>query len=279
MKGFLLDMGMGVSYSYRDDLSVMYHIHVHPQFELYLCVDDVTQHSVVNGASYSCEYPCAILSAPFTIHSMSCEESSSASYGRYVFYFDESVLSSLSSHLPPEVLSPNVGLLFPLTTQQAAYLKNYIDTATRQSPTSLEDQLTLAFVINKLFDFCPSSKIITVGSSSFYMQEVLQYIAENFNSDSAADIVAERFNVSRSKLDRDFKYFTGLTTHKFVELCRLNHAKYLLVHENDFSIDKICEECGFFGKTHFFPFFKKHTGMTPLEFRRASSKEDQPSKQ
>ena len=269
MKGFLLDMGMDVSYSYRDAPHVMNHIHVHPQFELYLCVDSVAQHSIINGVDYSCDYPCAILSAPFTIHSMSCSDASAPSFGRYVFYFGESVLASLRSHLPAEVLAPNVGLLFPLTSSQAEYLKNYIDAA-RGATTSTENELILAFVINKLFGFCPSSQIIKVGSSSFYMQDVLQYISENFHLDSAADNVAQRFNVSRSKLDRDFKYFTGLTTHKFVEMCRLNHAKFLLARRRDISIDEICEECGFFGKTHFFPFFKKHTGMTPLEFRRSS---------
>ena len=127
----------------------------------------------------------------------------------------------------------------------------------------------LAFVLNKLFDICSPEDIIKFGTSSFYMQDVLQYISENFNSETA-DGVAEHFSVSRSKLDRDFKHFTGLTVHRFVELCRLNHAKSRLSEKNEYSIDQISEECGFSSTTHFFPFFKKHTGKTPMEFRNES---------
>lgn len=273
MKGFLDDTGMGFSYMHNTNVSVMRYIHVHPQYELYVCVDSVRQRSVINGVEYCYRYPCAILSAPFTIHSMSCDDALADTYEKYVFYFGEKLLRGFEGRMVPEaVRSANVGLFFRLTEAQATYLKTYIDTCDVAASTEVENELMLIFIINKLFDFCREEDVVCVGNSSFYMQDVLQYISENFASAADADKIAQRFNVSRSKLDRDFKRFTGVTTHGFVELCRLNHAKFMLIGHSEFTIDDICEQCGFSGTTHFFPFFKKHTGMTPLEFRRKNGK-------
>jgi hypothetical protein len=76
--------------------SVMHHSHVHPQYELYFCTVDVEQLSVVNGVEYKYKYPCVIISSPYTIHSMSCTDPKSADYDRFVIYFNQSTLNSLT---------------------------------------------------------------------------------------------------------------------------------------------------------------------------------------
>ena len=73
--------------------------------------------------------------------------------------------------------------------------------------------------------------------------------------------------ISRSKLDRDFKQYTGTTIHAFMDMCRLNQAKILLGLRPYLSIAEIATYCGFTGETYFFPFFKRNTGMTPIQYR------------
>ncbi len=274
MNGFLTDNGYYLTMEHWSKHSVMRHTHIHPQYELYFCPQKVAQYSVINGVSYTYTYPCVILSAPFTVHSMSCDDPDADRYERYVFYFGDSFLKTLSAHLPEALsLTADTGLMFALTEAQAAYLKRIIDLC--EPNTSLaQRELTFALFLNKLVEFCPMENVVRGGAVSFYLRDVLRYIAENFSSVSNSDEVARRFSVSRSKLDRDFKRFTGLSVHGFINTCRVNQAKYLLQFSRETSIGAIAECCGFEGETYFFPFFKKHTGMTPVEFRKRSEWRD-----
>ena len=107
-----------------------------------------------------------------------------------------------------------------------------------------------------------------MGATEFYIQDVLRYVAENIASAPDADTIAKHFAVSRSKLDRDFKASVGMTVHEFFETCRLNYAKSLLSSKKAYTAAEISEACGFKNETYFFAFFKKHTGLSPSEYKR-----------
>ena len=131
-----------------------------------------------------------------------------------------------------------------------------------------ERELTLALFVNRLLSCCSDEDVIKVGTQSFYIQDVLQYIFENCGKELNSDDISRRFAVSRSKLDRDFKKFTGKTVHGYVEICRFNRAIHLLKSREDMSIGEIAAQCGFESETYFFPFFKKKMGITPAEYRK-----------
>ena len=78
-----------------------------------------------------------------------------------------------------------------------------------------------------------------------YTAKRAYYIAEQFQNPIGSLDIAEHFSVSRSKLDRDFKRFTGITPRQFIEFCRINHAKILLGRKESLSIREIAEKCGF----------------------------------
>jgi len=270
MSGFLSDFGSQNRIVHNTKKSVMKHTHTHPHYELYICTDNVRQKSVINGMEYEYHYPCAILSTPYTIHSMSCEDEDAETYEHFVLYFSQGTLNEFgASLLPSRLTHRSIGLLFPLTVEQAASIKRIL--LLTEDPTApmteAERALMTGLVLNKLFDFCPEESIVQVGTSSFYLQDVLQYVAEHLRSSPNAEEIAKRFSVSRSKLDRDMKQYTGLTIHRLVELCRVNQAKYLLQYAKEYSVGEIAELCGFTEDTYFFPFFKKHTGVTPVEYR------------
>ncbi len=271
MGGFLVDFGSKQKILHNTKKSVMNHTHAHPHYELYVCTENVRQKSVINGTEYVYQYPCAILSTPYTIHAMSCEDPEAVTYEHYVFYFNSAMLNAFDpSLLPSRLLQRNIGLLFPLTLEQADFLQRLLSLCVnaRQSMTEVERELLLMLLLNRLFIFCPEDKIIQVGTSSFYLQDVLQYIAEHLHAPIDVASVAEHFSVSRSKLDRDMKRYTGLTVHRVIELCRVNQAKYLLQYKDN-SVGEIAALCGFSEETYFFPFFKKHVGITPIEYRNS----------
>lgn len=266
MIAFLEDNQCDITLQHWTHYSQMPYSHTHPQFEIYFCSDNVEQKSVINGAEYSYKYPCVIISSPYTVHSMSCNDPEACRYERFVLYFEESIIEQFDkSLLPVDLLCRNSGYMFKLTTQDAEYLKTLIRAFDPKNTTDLK--LLLVTFLNKLISLSPIQNAICVGKTAFYIQDVLQYIAEHYYEHIDANTIAYRFLISRSKLDRDFKQFTGVTIHGFLDMCRLNQAKMLLVLRSDMSVSSIATACGFTSETYFFPFFKKNVGMTPAEYR------------
>lgn len=267
MSGFLVDEENDIKIFHVTHVSVMKHAHVHPQYELFFCSEAIEQRSVINGVEYVFSHPCVIISTPYSIHSNSCMDPNAETFDRFVFSFAAKTIDALPSHIIPEKLKcKNSALFFKLTNQQAEHLKKLLINVNPK--TIPEKELVLALFINRLLSFCPIEQAEQIGTSSFYIQYVLQYISENFYLPIDAMSIAHHFNISRSKLDRDFKYFTGDTVHSYIEMCRSNQAKYLLEYRADLSIKEIAKECGFNSETYFFPFFKKHIGVTPIEYRK-----------
>lgn len=267
MSGFLVDEDNVIKMFHVTNVSVMNHSHVHPQYELFFCSEDVTQKAVVNGVEYVFSHPCVIISTPYTIHANSCEDPEAETFDRFVFSFAAKTIEAFPTHIIPEDLKwKNSGLFFRLTSDQAIHLKNLLINVNAQ--TASEKELVLALFINRLLRFCPTEKAERIGISSFYIQDVLQYISENFCNPIDASSIARHFAISRSKLDRDFKRFTGDTVHEYIESCRSNQAKFLLEFRGELSIKEIAKMCGFTSETYFFPFFKRHVGVTPIEYRK-----------
>ena len=272
-KGFLCDASEKISIAYSSGFSVMTHSHIHSQWELYFCPDRVGQSSVINGVRYEYCFPCAILSRPYTIHSMSCAEdiSTDPKWDRYVFYFSDEMIEGFSA----EMLSSaeHQGILFELTDSQADYLRGILEQVigSEYKNSCDEQRFLLGFFISKLFNFCKDERITKVGATSFYVQDVMKSIAEDISEPINADALARRFAVSRSKLDRDFKEAVGMTVHDFFDVCRINYAKSLLQSKKNMTLAEISDACGFKSETYFFSYFKKHTGSSPSDFRRGCS--------
>ncbi|MBQ8344812.1 MAG: helix-turn-helix transcriptional regulator [Clostridia bacterium] len=251
--------------------SVMYHAHLHPQWEIYFCPDSLRQTAIVNGVEYTYCHPCVILSKPYTVHAMSSAEPNNEHFERFVFYFDDETVASLGrERLPSEWLEDKHGILFELTEEQAEYLKRILLLASDPAypVTELEAELLLCLFMHKLSDFCPTDKITKVGPELLYIQEVLRYLSEELSEPLNGDELAKKFAVSRSKLDRDFKKTVGMTVHEFSDVCRLHYAKMLLLSPRGYAVGRVSELCGFKNETYFFAFFRKHTGLSPSEFRK-----------
>ena len=276
-KGFVSDMGVDLRIDHMTGVSVMPHAHLHPQWELYFCPESIEQVTVINGVESRFCHPCAILSKPYAVHAMSCHEEKGTYFERFVFYFGEKTVSAIGAALLPlSQMEDRQGMLFELDRGQALYLKQLLRLVMDESypPTATERELVLGLFLNKLFDFCPADKITRVGTSAFYIQDVLRYLSEHLSTPTDAGTLARMFAVSRSKLDRDFKQAVGMTVHEFSDICRLNYAKMLLRNKGEMSVARISEACGFRNETYFFAFFKKHTGKSPAEFRRDRKRGD-----
>ena len=91
-----------------------------------------------------------------------------------------------------------------------------------------------------------------------------------YAADHTLESIAERFSVSPSYMSHRFKEYTGVSVIKYLNNCRMNVAKRLLVTTKK-SVRDIVYECGFGDEANFCRSFRRLNGVTPLEFRRGMS--------
>jgi AraC-like DNA-binding protein len=94
-------------------------------------------------------------------------------------------------------------------------------------------------------------------------------ITEHFHSVHSVSEYARMLNVSPEHLNRLVKSQSGVTAHDWIAHILLREAKALLMYTAS-SVSEITYRLGFHDPSYFTKFFKKHTGATPLHFRKIS---------
>lgn len=98
------------------------------------------------------------------------------------------------------------------------------------------------------------------------INEVFDYILENFSGPISAETLAAKLGMSQSRFSRFFRQATGNNFTAFVNHIRINRACHLLTY-SDMYIANICYEVGFNNVANFNRRFLELKGMTPKEFR------------
>ena len=80
-------------------------------------------------------------------------------------------------------------------------------------------------------------------------------------------------SIAKTGFDKDyfrrcFKDATGKTPNQHLTDLRINRAKQLLSDNKMFSVASIAENCGFSDSLYFSTCFKKHVGVSPLNYRK-----------
>ena len=97
---------------------------------------------------------------------------------------------------------------------------------------------------------------------------VLEQVATNYHRPLSVAGLATRAGLSASQLQREFRRLFNITVGDYILWLRLLMARRRLRSTTD-TIGRIAAECGFYDQAHFTRAFKKHTGQTPLAYRRS----------
>lgn len=100
--------------------------------------------------------------------------------------------------------------------------------------------------------------------------EILQYLNTHYSEDISLSDVADKFYHSKYHVCHLFREQVGITMHDYLALRRI-HLVNDLIRRGD-PISEACFSAGFRNYSNFFRLYKKHTGMTPQEFKNSIGK-------
>ena len=98
------------------------------------------------------------------------------------------------------------------------------------------------------------------------IREVEDYLQQHYARGVSIDTVANRFGMSSRNLVRRFKSATGRLPGAYVQMLRMSAAKEML-EQGVVSVQTVCAKIGYEDVAFFRSVFKRHTGMTPAEYR------------
>lgn len=103
--------------------------------------------------------------------------------------------------------------------------------------------------------------------------KVIFMIENNYHKNISLDEMSRHVGLNKHYLARLFKKSIGFTIWDYLIAYRIKKAKALLSN-NDKKIKDICIEVGINDLSYFERLFKKHTGLTPGNYKKQAVKND-----
>ncbi len=122
------------------------------------------------------------------------------------------------------------------------------------------DQISEKFGVQEIF------RTQLNGNSDHYIQQAVEYIQTNFNSDISLQDSSHHLGISPGYLSHIFKKSTGYTFLEYITLFRIRHS-LLLLKEQNLQVSDVAYKCGFQDPGYFIQLFRRHTGVTPGKYR------------
>ena len=101
------------------------------------------------------------------------------------------------------------------------------------------------------------------------MNLINAYIYDNLERNISCDEIAAHIYVCKRQLNRIILKETGLSTHKYLSLLKLNKVKDLILNTN-LPLNKIAHITGFSSEFHLSNLIKQHFYSSPKELRNTT---------
>ena len=240
--------------------------HVHSYYELVFCFQPIHLRHTVAGKAYETDSPFIMFRAPHLLHSTSCLDDTP--YVRTNIGFHPNVLAEFGGICTLGKLANCWECLIPTTTQRLTELQPLLTRLRRVRDPNVPKNIWISTLTTLLWEISEMADSFQIHDTSAtpYVQELLQYVALHTEEDLSIDTLAERFYVSASKLKRDFADAVHMPFHEYISAIRIHRAKALL--RENMPLAMVAQMCGVSSESALIVMFRRHTGMTPGEYRR-----------
>ena len=99
------------------------------------------------------------------------------------------------------------------------------------------------------------------------LHQAKDILQRQFDQPPSLQALARQVGLNDYKLKQGFRQLFDTTVFGYVQTCRMEQAQMLL-QDRDLSIAYIADRVGYASPSQFCHAFKRHTGMTPSEYRR-----------
>lgn len=149
----------------------------------------------------------------------------------------------------------------------AADLAKMYDTLLSDMPSGAELDTLISPLCQMLeLAYC---KQTSFSSSLSFVEKIKLYIRQHRNEPITSADICRAFYCSRSFLSCQFNRETGLSIREYITELRITDAKSLL-RKSTLSVTEIALLVGFANSNYFSQIFKKATGLSPLQYKKAS---------
>ncbi|SFL21790.1 AraC-type DNA-binding protein [Paenibacillus sp. 1_12] len=102
---------------------------------------------------------------------------------------------------------------------------------------------------------------------------ITAYIESNYAKDIYLENIAGEIGLSAKYVSRMFKETTGTSITDYISMIRMAKAKELLT-ETDMKVNEIADQIGMNSRTTFLRMFKKHEGISPIDYRHINTRKE-----
>ena len=251
--------------------------HRHDFFEVLFLMKGSGFH-VIDGNKYEIKPPCVFFMSPGQAHKLEL----STDIEGYIFIFtadfylinrsnQNSLIEfpfffTLHQDNPPLVLDNTDDVLFleKLFLQGISELEKNGSRAIEILRSVLDLVLTTCAARYKLVDYSAIK-----GKSHILVKRFYSLVEEKNQRNHSLSEYAAMLMVSPNHLTQTLKKLTGKTSTQIIKSKQILEIKRLLVHTN-LSVSEIASQLNFLDQSYFSKFFKRETGISPLQYRLES---------
>ena len=253
--------------------------HAHNTYQL-IFVQEGEMTIKIAGKEVECTAPALVFVGNCEPHAIT---SVSENYKRYVLTLNP---SSVSAYVKPEVLQSIFFIrqegfshcisIAPIVDEiQGLFDMLYAEYNLPSDEKLLEGELLLlSTLLYRVMQFSPAHfSARKVTSAEKIVLSIRSKLEGSFEQKLNLDELASQHYVSRYYLAHIFKQLTGYSLKEYMMLCRISYACQELAN-NQRPIQEIAESSGFHDTSNFLRAFKKMIGVSPSEFRRQNSADE-----
>ena len=250
--------------------------HRHDFFEVLYLLRGSGFH-VIDGKKYEIQPPCVFFMSPGQAHKIEFSKDIEG----YIFIFTPEFyllnhsnqnriiefpfFFTIRQDNPPLQLENKDDILF-----LESLFRKGIKEAQKSNDFTMDIQRSLLdLILTTSASLYSNNENILKGKGSFVVKKFYQLVEENYQKNLSVAQYADIMALTPNHLTQTVNQLTGKTSSQIIKSKQVLEIKRLLVHTN-LSITEIAHRLNFNDQSYFAKFFKRETGISPIQYRNKS---------